>query len=381
VATPETQLSQLRVAAVWGTTVLTVRELRRGESFDVSDGPKHSIPMPDGMDIAPAPLRAVPGGWELDPRGIAAGLLLLRGRQEDPIAIARSGVPVAVMPGDYGLLQYGLLSIFFQYFQVPTRRVPPRGFEAVTILSLLASVVLHGGAVGVFKTLMPKPPPAAPMELSSPGEFAARLGVQHGFGQGEAPGANTPVVRLLPRSSMAELLEASRATTLQERINGVRAVPSALLGLGATTLVPGAEGGSKPEPAGGPAPSNTMQTGWHGSPAGSSSAALDAGAPADPKAAKGALSSDQVRRVVVSHQATVRACYDAELPKHPGLKGNVTVTWQIEPNGSVSSAEVASSTLSNARAEACIVKQVKLWKFPTAELPTQPTFPFILGSK
>jgi len=380
VATQPTQLSQLRVAAVWGTTVLTVRELRRGESFEVGEGPKHAIPMPDGMIMSAAPLRAVPGGWELDPQGIAAGLLLLRGRQEDPIAIARHGVPVAVMPGDYGLLQYGLLSIFFQYFQVPTRRLPPRGFDAVTILSLLASVVLHAGTVGVFKTLMPKPPPAAPMELSSPTEFAARLGVRHGFGERQEPAAMVQAANTAPPGTMAELLDATRAKALQEQLAGVRAAPAALLGLGATTLVPGADGGTRAEPTATTA-SSSMQSGWFGPSAGSSSANADAGPPPDPKAPKGALSSDQVRRVVVSHQNTVRACYDAELPKHPGLKGNVTVTWQIEPNGTVSSAEVASTTLGNARAEACIVKQVKLWKFPIAELPTQPTFPFILGSK
>src|SRR3954453_20397267 len=93
----------LRVAAVWGTTVLAVRTLGRGESFVLGEG--QLVPMPDGIDMSPAPVRAGEGGWEVDARGTIAGLLRLRRRDEAAVAIARSGAAVAIMPGPYGLLQ------------------------------------------------------------------------------------------------------------------------------------------------------------------------------------------------------------------------------------------------------------------------------------
>src|ERR1700728_4005597 len=112
-ATATAPVGALRVAAVWGTTVVELRTLRSGESFRVDDGPDAAYAMPDGVEMAKAPLFFARGGWELDARGAKGGTLRLRGRDEDPIAIA--GAPIAVVPGDYGLIQYGLFSIFFQH--------------------------------------------------------------------------------------------------------------------------------------------------------------------------------------------------------------------------------------------------------------------------
>ena len=97
----------LRVAAVWGTTVVALRTLERGESFLLGDGLEADLPIPDGIEMSATPLKGGQGGWELDTRGCVGGLLTLRGRGEDPVAIARAGAPVPVMPGDYGLIQYG----------------------------------------------------------------------------------------------------------------------------------------------------------------------------------------------------------------------------------------------------------------------------------
>src|SRR5262249_15261903 len=105
----------LRVAAVWGTTVLAARVLERGQSLVLGEGDPPLVPMPDGVDMPQTPIRAAQGGWEIDARGAVSGLLRLRGRDEDPVAIGRVGAPVAILQGDYGLLQYGLFSVFFQY--------------------------------------------------------------------------------------------------------------------------------------------------------------------------------------------------------------------------------------------------------------------------
>src|ERR1700678_899099 len=105
----------LRVAAVWGTTVVDLKTLKRGESFVLGAEGPGGLAMPDGVEMARAPLFFARGGWELDAKGAIAGTLRIRGREEDPVALARAGAPLAVVPGDYGLLQYGLFSIFFQH--------------------------------------------------------------------------------------------------------------------------------------------------------------------------------------------------------------------------------------------------------------------------
>src|ERR1043165_10182281 len=91
--TPALPPNALRVAAVWGTTVVALRTLGRGESFVLGDGVECELPIPDGIEMAAAPLRGAQGGWELDTKGCVGGLLTLRGRGKDPVAIARAGAP------------------------------------------------------------------------------------------------------------------------------------------------------------------------------------------------------------------------------------------------------------------------------------------------
>jgi hypothetical protein len=97
-------------------------------------------------------------------------------------------------------------------------------------------------------------------------------------------------------------------------------------------------------------------------------------------ASKGGLSQEQVRRVVMAHLGAVRACYESEAQRNPGLKGGVTVQWSIDPSGSVSSASLGGSTLGNPRVEGCVVRQVKGWHFPSSESATiVGGFPFKFG--
>lgn len=101
----------LRVAAVWGTTVVALRSLETGESFELGDEPESVLPVPDGLDMSRAPIRAAQGAWEIDARGAVAGVLKLRGRDEDVASFARAGAPFPIVPGDFGLLQYGQFGI------------------------------------------------------------------------------------------------------------------------------------------------------------------------------------------------------------------------------------------------------------------------------
>ena len=143
----------LRVAAVWGTTVVALKTLGKGESFVLGDVVGADLPIPDGIEMAQSPLRGGQGGWELDTRGCVGGLLTLRGRAEDPVAIARAGAPVPVMPGDYGLIQYGQFAIFFQYTAQPIAMSSFKGPELLTLLAIFCSAILHLGMLGLVRTL------------------------------------------------------------------------------------------------------------------------------------------------------------------------------------------------------------------------------------
>jgi hypothetical protein len=97
-------------------------------------------------------------------------------------------------------------------------------------------------------------------------------------------------------------------------------------------------------------------------------------------AASGGLTPEQVRRVVIAHQGALRACYESEAQRNPQLRGGVTVAWQIDASGSVTSASMAGSTMGNPRVEGCITRQVKAWHFPASDAPTTVGgFPFRFG--
>jgi hypothetical protein len=94
-------------------------------------------------------------------------------------------------------------------------------------------------------------------------------------------------------------------------------------------------------------------------------------------AARGGLSSDQVRRVVIAHTGAIRACYESEAQRNPSLKGGIVISWQIVPDGTVTSPALVSTTLNNARVEGCVLRQLRGWHFPASESQTiVPSFPF-----
>jgi hypothetical protein len=91
----------------------------------------------------------------------------------------------------------------------------------------------------------------------------------------------------------------------------------------------------------------------------------------------GELSKALVSSVVRAHLASVKACYDRAHAKDATLQGALSLDWTIEPDGRVSRATVASSTLNSSDVENCILRQVTHWVFPKATRTTQVTrFPF-----
>ena len=167
----------LRVAAVWGTTVIALKVLERGQSFELGESETATLPMPEGLEMSAIPLRGQAGGWDVDARGVVGGLLRLRGRDEDPVSVGRGGVPIPVVPGDFGLLQYGQFGIFFQYTAAPAPMQGAWGIELLVVLALFSSGILHVGVLGLVRALMTPPPINKPLELTNPDEYAERFGL------------------------------------------------------------------------------------------------------------------------------------------------------------------------------------------------------------
>jgi hypothetical protein len=192
--TPATQSSQiLRVAAAWGTTIVGAKLLEPGQDCVLGDAASALAPHPDALQAPETPLRAVGSGWELDARGAISGVLRLRGRDEDILGLGRGGAPVPVVPGDYGLIQYGLFSVFFQYTSRPPameKRLSPFAAPFVWLgrllfvndplsgLSLFSSLVFHVGLMGLLIVNWTPPDYRLPPELVSPEEYAALFGLK-----------------------------------------------------------------------------------------------------------------------------------------------------------------------------------------------------------
>jgi TonB family protein len=92
----------------------------------------------------------------------------------------------------------------------------------------------------------------------------------------------------------------------------------------------------------------------------------------------GGLSRDQILKVVMSHKAAIQFCYEKELQRFPHLAGTVKIDWKVNLDGRVDAVKVASSSLGNAGAEGCMVRQIKAWQFPKPNgVAANVQFPFI----
>jgi hypothetical protein len=227
-----------------------------------------------------------------------------------------------------------------------------------------------------------------------------KLGVKGPHDKAEVPGEARRGAQL---GGMAEVLDGETGKEIKSTLNSINNVAGALSGLNSTNVVLGGGPGTglKGTGTGGggvtmgvPYGAGGLTTGGGGGGPGGAGGGGGGGAggggggPNETKvnvgagaaAARGGLTPDQIQRVVLSHKGAMRACYESELQKNPGLKGGVTFVWSIDPSGSVSGVSVASSSLGNPRAEGCMSRQIKSWRFPTSDSPTTVGgFPFKFG--
>lgn len=92
----------------------------------------------------------------------------------------------------------------------------------------------------------------------------------------------------------------------------------------------------------------------------------------------GNLDKRLVQKVFRMHTGELRACYEKELAKNKDLSGDLTINWNIEPQGTVSNVEIMDSTMPNPTMEKCLVSTVKTWKFSVPDAihdPIQVSYP------
>jgi len=78
----------------------------------------------------------------------------------------------------------------------------------------------------------------------------------------------------------------------------------------------------------------------------------------------GSLDRNRVDETIRRHLNGIRYCYQRELQKDPSLGGKLVIRFAIGADGTVTQAEVQSSTLNQDAVETCIVRRFERMRFP-----------------
>jgi len=78
----------------------------------------------------------------------------------------------------------------------------------------------------------------------------------------------------------------------------------------------------------------------------------------------GALDSALIDAVIKRHMSQIKYCYTRQLNKNPNLGGKLAMKFVIANDGSVSNAQVKSSTLGDSAVDACMIRQFLRMDFP-----------------
>jgi TonB family protein len=94
----------------------------------------------------------------------------------------------------------------------------------------------------------------------------------------------------------------------------------------------------------------------------------------------GGYTADEIQRVIKARTGVFRACYQRELNRTPGLAGKVVIDFTIGEDGTVTSAEVKSTTMNNDAVESCLVRQIRKLRFPAKGTRANVSYPFIFSN-
>ena len=431
----------LRVVLVWHGEPFEERFYSEPKEIRLGSDPGDDFAAPESVRGASYPIfRGGPAGFTLALAQGLHGKVHVGGTKRTVIGDLAATEDLAIAPGDWGIL--GLdpnaeLAIFFQFVEGAPALTPPATFldryvgQAVGLSALVHASLL----VLAFCVWQPEhslevdPPPTLAMakvlldrqhEKQDPerdragGERRARepdaskraAGKEGKIGAPDAKTAETKIPKG-PRDQIAAkvsqlgllgtLKQRGRSEALTQLLsdNADAQMTTALAGIKGAQLQVGrgsgglATRGTGPG-GGGEGPGQILGVGnlaVGGGGHGRSGAGIGTGHGAKEvkvsvttgtPSTEGGLSRDQVNKVVLSHQAAIRFCYEKELQRLPHLSGNVNLSWKIDTDGRVQAARIESTTLGNPAAEGCMVRQLKAWQFPKSNgMTIVTTYPFI----
>jgi hypothetical protein len=93
----------------------------------------------------------------------------------------------------------------------------------------------------------------------------------------------------------------------------------------------------------------------------------------------GGLDKADVSKVLHAKAGAMRACYQRERSKTPGLRGRVTFRVTVDKRGLVKMAEAEKSTLGGGDAEMCMLQTVRDMRFPPVPSGGESTVSFQMG--
>jgi len=78
----------------------------------------------------------------------------------------------------------------------------------------------------------------------------------------------------------------------------------------------------------------------------------------------GFLSREQIERVVRRHSRGIRYCYERELQDDPELEGRIVANWTIDLDGHVSRRSIENNSMGNRNVESCLLREIGRMRFP-----------------
>ncbi|MBX3185979.1 MAG: AgmX/PglI C-terminal domain-containing protein [Labilithrix sp.] len=89
---------------------------------------------------------------------------------------------------------------------------------------------------------------------------------------------------------------------------------------------------------------------------------------------------EDIQTIILSRRDEARACYDKALKDHPGIEGDLTVKWVIDPQGNVQDAQIdtSKSSILEPSVSMCVVEMIKKIKFASSAkgFETRASYPF-----
>lgn len=404
----------LRVALVWQGTVLQERSVRSG-SITVGGDRKASFNAPSsGEDSIDTLFSGSGSSFTLTPFAGMTGMVTIGGKQQ---AVAGGG-SLNVSPGDWGVLNLGEVSFYFQWVEDDAAAIPflSGAFDFNMASTITISAAVHLGLY-ILSALWPTPPRSQTFEI--PDRLAARLlvdadlnavedmveedapidestskaagGEEGRFGEEDAevedsvlPDHDGPLVEELQTTELGRAMDAAigasgaltsvfGASDMMGNTFGadfatagegdIMIVGRGSMGLGmrGTGRGGGGDGLGRVHGVGdidtGSGRGQGASLGGRGER--ERTARVSTGTPQ----VNGFLSREQIERVVRRHRRGLQYCYERELQNDPSLSGRVSVNWTIDLEGRVSAASVTENTIGNRNVESCVLEEVRRMRF------------------